>query len=77
MDNPWLKIPSADYENHMLEVGQAQVLNALTEHYLEKCMPSSFALVGCSTGNGLEHVEQGTDRLYAIDISGVDISSSF
>lgn len=69
MENPWLKIPYTDYENHMLQVGQAQVLNALTRHYLERYEPSCFILLGCSTGNGLEHVGPGTERVYAVDIN--------
>ncbi len=70
MKNPWLNISHSDYENHMIEVGQAQVLNGLTKYCLEKYLPENFALLGCSTGNGLEHIKtEITKRVYAIDIN--------
>lgn len=68
--NPWLAIPSSDYLNHMTEIGQAQVLNRLTKYSIDKYLPKSFALLGCSTGNGLEHIEAATtQKVYAIDIN--------
>jgi ubiquinone/menaquinone biosynthesis C-methylase UbiE len=69
MKNPWLEIPYSDYENHMREVGQSQILNALTRSFLEKYAPESFALLGCSTGNGLENITSVTKNVYAIDIN--------
>lgn len=69
MINPWLEIPFKDYEDHMREVGQLQCLNALVKHYLWKHSPESFALLGCATGNGLEHVRPTTRNAYAIDIN--------
>jgi len=69
MINPWLKISHSDYEDHMKEVGQAQVLNELIKSYLNKYIPENFALLGCSTGNGLEHVKSITRKVYAIDIN--------
>lgn len=70
MENPWLEIPYSDYENHMTEAGQAQILNRLTKYCLEKHKPESFALIGCSTGNGMEHIKpEITKDIYAIDIN--------
>jgi SAM-dependent methyltransferase len=70
MSNPWTKIPYSDYENHMKEVGQYQVLNSLTKYCLDKFLPENFALLGCATGNGLEHIKpEITKRIYAIDIN--------
>lgn len=70
MNNPWLEISHSDYENHMTEVGQMQVLNNLTKYSLEKYQPINFALLGCSTGNGLEHINaEITQNVYAIDIN--------
>ncbi len=70
MINPWLEISHTDYENHMKEVGQAQILNELTKINLDKYNPLSFALLGCSTGNGLEHIKpKTTKKVYAIDIN--------
>ncbi|MBI5540621.1 MAG: methyltransferase domain-containing protein [Bacteroidia bacterium] len=69
-ENPWLNIKFSEYENHMLEVGQAQVLNNLTEEYLKEYKPEYFALIGCSTGNGLEHIDNNiTKKVFAIDIN--------
>jgi ubiquinone/menaquinone biosynthesis C-methylase UbiE len=68
--NPWLKITYSDYENHMLEVGQAQILNKLTDYFLKEYKPANFALIGCATGNGLEHVDNEiTKNVHAIDIN--------
>lgn len=70
MINPWLKITYSDYENHMLEVGQAQILNKLTNYFITEFKPANFALIGCATGNGLEHVNNTiTKNVYAIDIN--------
>ena len=70
MINPWLKIPHFVYENHMSEVGQAQIFSELTKLNLDIYKPKSFALIGCSTGNGLEHIEKTiTKNIYAIDIN--------
>jgi len=68
--NPWLKIPHTDYENHMIKVGQTQVLSEQMEFYLDKYQPENFALLGCATGNGLEHIQSGiTKNVFAIDIN--------
>lgn len=70
MKNPWLEIPLSDYENHMLEVGQAQALNKIIKQSLERYLPENFALLGCSTGNGLEHIKSEiTKKVFAIDIN--------
>jgi len=70
MKNPWINIKHTDYENHMTEVGQAQVLNGLTKRCLSQYRPVNFALLGCATGNGLEHVDANfTSTVYAIDIN--------
>lgn len=70
MDNPWLEITGSDYEHHMHEVGQLQLLNRLTLRYLRLFSPEIFALAGCGTGNGLEHVDNYvTKKVIAIDIN--------
>jgi SAM-dependent methyltransferase len=70
MDNPWLGIPAGDYEKHMARIGQLQILNRLLKSSLAKYRPQIFALPGCSTGNGLEHVDNNvTRRVLAIDIN--------
>jgi SAM-dependent methyltransferase len=72
MKNPWLNIPSDDYEKHMSDetVGQLKVLNEITFHQLNKYQPESFAIIGCCTGNGLEHINSIiTKRVYGVDIN--------
>ena len=70
MINPWLTINYSDYENHMREVGQAQILSELTDFFLKAFKPAAFALMGCATGNGLEHIDNEiTKNVYAIDIN--------
>lgn len=70
MQNPWLEIPASDYEGHMKQAGQHQVLNRLTQYFLDKHKPERFALLGCSAGNGLEHVnDHATKRVVAVDIN--------
>ena len=58
MSNPWLHISFEDYESHMSDktIGQLQVLSSITKELLEKFKPASFALLGCTTGNGLEYI---------------------
>ena len=70
--NPWLDIPLTDYVGHMSspQVGQHQVLNALLKEALTRARPRSVLVLGCSTGNGLEHVEPGvTSRVVAVDLN--------
>ncbi|KAF5062220.1 hypothetical protein DSECCO2_307210 [anaerobic digester metagenome] len=70
MKNPWLQIPFPDYENHMREVGQAQLLRRLLGDCLTRYKPGSLALIGCATGNGLEEVDPAiTGIVHAVDIN--------
>ena len=70
--NPWLEIPPDDYENHMAspEVEQLQALNVLFKGVIKKYRPSSIAVIGCTTGNGFEHIDpRMTKRVLGIDIN--------
>jgi SAM-dependent methyltransferase len=72
MQNPWLKIPAADYEAHMASpnVDQLRVLSALFSEVLNEFLPTSVAVLGCATGNGFEHVKpSGIDRVVGVDIN--------
>jgi ubiquinone/menaquinone biosynthesis C-methylase UbiE len=72
MNNPWLDIPCSDYVGHMSrpDVGQHRVLNRILEEVLTSVRPHSALVLGCSTGNGLEHVDPHvTSRVVAIDIN--------
>lgn len=70
--NPWLNIPFSDYENHMIEVGQSQILSRLFAGCLTDYKPASVALLGCATGNGLENIcDQQIRSIHAVDINPV------
>jgi SAM-dependent methyltransferase len=70
--NPWLSIPAADYEAHMSnpQVGQLQYLSVSFRSALDRHRPTSIACLGCTTGNGFEHlVEFPLQRVVAIDVN--------
>jgi SAM-dependent methyltransferase len=72
-DNPWLHVPATDYERHMNSpaVGQRERLHALVGDVLTRTQPRSALLLGCATGNGLEHFDPAvTDRVVGIDLNG-------
>jgi len=58
--NPWIYLPLDDYEQHMQhkDVGQSQLLNYLTNKYLQKHNPENILFLGISGGNGLEHIDK-------------------
>jgi SAM-dependent methyltransferase len=70
--NPWLEIPEADYVGHMSHpaVNQRAVLNRLLRQSLDDVRPRAVLVLGCSTGNGLEHVDRTvTERVTVVDIN--------
>ena len=72
VQNPWLNIPASDYEGHMgsAKVGQLSVLEQIFADTLAEFSPHSLAVLGCSTGNGFEHIDPGvTRRIVGIDIN--------
>jgi len=72
MDNPWLQIPASDYEAHMgsPDVAQQLFLAQTFKESLKKYDCRTVALLGCATGNGLEHINsETTSRLTAVDIN--------
>jgi len=72
MVNPWLNIPAADYEGHMgsPNVAQLSFLASTFKETLEHHDCDTVALLGCATGNGLEHVKMGfTHRITAVDVN--------
>lgn len=75
MGNPWLDIPSSEYIGHMgsAEVAQLPVLNRLVRDVLATARPRNVLLLGCSTGNGLEHVDPAVTRR----VSGIDINPQY
>ncbi len=78
-ENPWLKIPIEDYEAHMSSpnVGQQQMLNLIFKELLNQFNPKKIAVVGCTSGNGFEHVDfDYIDKLLGIDINPEFINSA-
>jgi ubiquinone/menaquinone biosynthesis C-methylase UbiE len=73
--NPWTLISPEDYEGHMssLEVNQLHFLSDCFKQALTHFDPSEVAIVGCGTGNGLEHI----DTAYTKRMTVVDINSNF
>jgi SAM-dependent methyltransferase len=70
--NPWVSIPAAVYEGHMgsPRVLQLQFLSAVFRELLDRHRPASVAVLGCATGNGLEHIDpRRTTSVVGIDIN--------
>ena len=74
-ENPWLRVPLADYEGHMRAPGVEQ-LDALAElfaHALRTCAPRSVAVLGVAGGNGLDAIDPAVARR----IVGIDINPAY
>lgn len=72
INNPWLQISSEDYEHHMSapNVGQLQMLDEIFENVLNEFSPGSIAVLGCTAGNGFQHlVNRELERVVGIDIN--------
>jgi SAM-dependent methyltransferase len=72
MRNPWLDIPEVDYVCHMSSptVNQRPVLSRLMGDAMESVRPRTMLVLGCSTGNGLEHVNpEVTSRVTVVDLN--------
>lgn len=55
------------------EVAQAQALSKLMALALEEYTPTSLAVIGCTTGNGFEHI----DTMHTRRVVGVDINPTY
>jgi SAM-dependent methyltransferase len=73
--NPWMNIPEADYVGHMSSptVGQRLALNQILADALRITKPNAVLVVGCSNGNGLEHI----DSTITARVTGVDINPAY
>jgi SAM-dependent methyltransferase len=70
--NPWLRIPAADYEDHMNlpRVDQLAPLSAIFSEIYCRFKPASLVVLGCATGNGFEHIDPDrTRRIIGVDIN--------
>lgn len=73
--NPWLDVSEADYVGHMSSpaVNQRSVLSRLLCDALEGSLPRAVLVLGCSTGNGFEHVDAAVTRR----VTGVDVNPAY
>ncbi len=73
--NPWLTVPAADYEGHMNSprVDQLSFLSRIFRDILEKYTPRCLAVIGCTTGNGFEHIDFSVTR----QVTAVDINPEY
>jgi len=55
------------------EVAQTQALSKLIASVLKQYTPESLAVIGCTTGNGFEHV----DHTHTRRVVGVDINAAY
>lgn len=70
--NPWTVVPAADYERHMGPAGVDQLapLSAIFQEAYVAAQPDRLLLLGCATGNGLEHVNPAvTQRIVGVDVN--------
>jgi SAM-dependent methyltransferase len=75
INNPWLQIPSEDYEGHMSapNVMQLQMLSRIFKETLDEFEPRTVCVLGCTAGNGFEHLIGRNTEL----VLGVDINSKY
>jgi SAM-dependent methyltransferase len=73
--NPWTVVPAADYERHLGAEGVDQLapLSALFQEVYLAAQPDRVLLVGCATGNGLEHVNPAVTQ----NVVGVDVNLQY
>ncbi len=70
--NPWTVVPAADYERHMGAEGVDQLapLSAIFQESYLAAQPDRLLVLGCTTGNGLEHVNPAvTQRIVGVDVN--------
>jgi SAM-dependent methyltransferase len=70
--NPWTVVPAADYERHMGPEGADQLapLSAAFQEVYLATQPDRVLVLGCATGNGLEHVDPAvTKRIVGVDVN--------
>ncbi len=70
--NPWTVVPAADYEAHMGPAGVDQLapLSQIFQEVYAATQPDRLLLLGCATGNGLEHVNPAvTKRIVGVDVN--------
>jgi ubiquinone/menaquinone biosynthesis C-methylase UbiE len=71
--NPWLTVPASDYEGHMMAAGQLTALNEVFRAVYVQHRPRRLAILGCATGNGIEHVRSSITE----EVIGVDVNAEY
>jgi SAM-dependent methyltransferase len=73
--NPWTVVPAPDYERHMGPEGMDQLapLSAIFQEVYVAAQPDRVLLLGCGTGNGLEHVNPAVTQ----NVVGVDVNLQY
>jgi SAM-dependent methyltransferase len=73
--NPWTVVPAADYERHMGPEGLDQLapLSAIFQEVYLAAQPDRVLVLGCATGNGLEHVNPAVTQ----NVVGVDVNLQY
>lgn len=73
--NPWTVVPAADYERHMGPDGVDQLapLSSIFQEVYLAAQPDRVLLLGCATGNGLEHVNPAVTQ----NVVGVDVNLQY
>jgi SAM-dependent methyltransferase len=70
--NPWTIVPAPDYERHMGPEGLDQLapLSAIFQEAYLAAQPDRVLVLGCATGNGLEHVNPAvTQNVVGLDVN--------
>jgi SAM-dependent methyltransferase len=73
--NPWTVVQAGDYEKHMGPDGVDQLapLSAIFQEVYLAAQPDRVLLLGCATGNGLEHVNPAVTQ----KVTGVDVNLQY
>ena len=73
--NPWTVVQSSDYERHMGPDGVDQLapLSSIFQEAYLAAQPDRVLLLGCATGNGLEHVNPAVTQ----KVTGVDVNLQY
>lgn len=73
--NPWIEISPEEYDGHMSSpsVNQFGFLSDCFRQALVEYSPSHVAIVGCGTGNGLEHIDNSCTKITTV----IDINLEF
>jgi len=67
-----MEVPLSEYEQHMnsVDVQQMSALSNLFAETINRCHPSSIAILGIAGGNGLDSIDRAaTARVVGFDLN--------